>query len=287
MSDVSVIGLGSMGSALARALVGADREVTVWNRTSSKADPLEKEGAAVATSVVDAVRASPVVIVCIDDYAATRALLGTDDALRSLAGRVLVQLSTGSPREARESEEWARESGFEYLDGALMCYPENIATPDAAILTAGAESAFQKSEPLLKALADDVTYFGTKVGAASALDCAMLSFWFGALVGAVHGARICETEDLPVADYGAMLAGLLPVIDAELRSLGENIQANKFEDPSAALRTYAAAGVRLVQHAGDAQINAEFPTMISGIFQKGMAAGYGEEEFAALIKALR
>ncbi len=60
MSDVSVVGLGSMGSALARALVGARREVAVWNRTSTKADALVQEGAVAASSVAQAVEASPV-----------------------------------------------------------------------------------------------------------------------------------------------------------------------------------------------------------------------------------
>ena len=46
MSDVSVVGLGAMGSALARALMRAGHRVTVWNRTASKAEALVREGAA-------------------------------------------------------------------------------------------------------------------------------------------------------------------------------------------------------------------------------------------------
>ena len=78
MSNVSVIGLGPMGIALAQALISAGHNVTVWNRTASKAEPLIKDGAALAPSVASAVGASPVVIVCVADYAASHSLLSAE-----------------------------------------------------------------------------------------------------------------------------------------------------------------------------------------------------------------
>ena len=52
MSEVSVIGLGAMGSALVRALLRAGHRVTVWNRTSAKAEPLVREGAGRRATVI-------------------------------------------------------------------------------------------------------------------------------------------------------------------------------------------------------------------------------------------
>ena len=288
MGDVSVVGLGSMGSALARALVGSGRAVTVWNRTGAKADLLVAEGAEAASTITHAVEASPVVIVCVDNYAVARSIFEADDAARSLAGRVMVQLSTGRPQEARDSEKWAQELGFEYLDGALMCYPQHIATDDAVILLSGSAVAFQRSESILKALAHNLTYLGAKVGAASALDLAMWSFGFGAIAGAIHGARMCESEGIAVDEYSAMIAEvLLPVLEGEIRHLGQNIQEDRFEEPTAALRLYVAAAARMVEQAAEGQINAEVPRFLSGFFSKGMAAGYGQAEVGAMIKVLR
>jgi len=104
MSEVSVIGLGVMGSALARALLEDSHRVTVWNRTSTKAEPLVRDGAILAPSAALAVGASPVVIVCVDNYEVTKTLLSSNEVASSLSDRVLVQLSTGSPQEARDSE---------------------------------------------------------------------------------------------------------------------------------------------------------------------------------------
>lgn len=65
--------------------------------------------------------------------------------------------------------------------------------------------------PTPRPLGGNLTDVGEQVGAASAPDCAILSLVFGALLGAIHGARICEVEGLHVDEFGAMLAGLVPV----------------------------------------------------------------------------
>lgn len=287
MSDASVIGLGAMGSALARALVGSGHRITVWNRTTEKASSLVSDGAVMASSAALAVAASPVVIVCVDNYDVTRTILGADEVAAGLAGKVLVQLSTGSPQQARDSEAWARERGVEYLDGAIMAFPNQIATPDATILVSGAESAFRRSEPLLKTLAENLSFVGEKVGAASALDCALLSFFVGALLGSLHGARICEAEGLRVDEFGSFLAAVAPVVAGDVKHLAETIQTGRYENPQAALKTWAAAVGLILQQARDAQINSEFPTFASALFRKGITAGFELEEVASLIKVLR
>src|SRR5262245_61646776 len=120
MTEISVIGLGAMGSALARALLQGRLQVSVWNRTAPKMQPLLALGATPAATVADAVRASPLVLICIDNYAATKRLLDAAAVAPHLSGRTVVQLSTGAPREAREAEVWARGLGAGYIDGAIL-----------------------------------------------------------------------------------------------------------------------------------------------------------------------
>jgi 3-hydroxyisobutyrate dehydrogenase-like beta-hydroxyacid dehydrogenase len=287
MSNVSVIGLGAMGSALARALLRSGERVTVWNRTKAKAEPLVRDGAALAADAASAVAASPVVLVCVDNYEVSRTILSAADVMPRLSGRVLVQLSTGSPQEARDSERWARDAGAEYLDCAILAYPDQMGTAEAALLAAGEESTFKRCEPVLRSLAGGLTYVGAQIGAASALDCASLAFLFGALLGAIHGSRICEVEGLRVDKFGSMMAELVPVVAGELKQLTERIQADRYDGSHAALRTYAAAALRMLQQASDSRIDSEFPAYAAGTLQKGVNAGLGDEDLAALIKTLR
>ena len=224
---------------------------------------------------------------CVDNYEVTRAILSAPDVTPKLFERVLVQLSTGTPQEARDGASWAQERGAAYLDGAILAYPDQMGTPDATILVAGAETAFHRCEPLLRPLGGGLTYVGGQVGAASALDCAILSFVFGALLGALHGARICEVESLPVNEFGAMLSGLVPVVGGEVVQVSERIRAGRYGDSHATLGIYASAAQRIVQQARDSRINPEFPLFASGILAKGVQAGFGGEDLAAVIKILR
>jgi len=81
MSDITVIGLGLMGSALVGILLDAGHEVTVWNRSREKAEPLVCDGAKIGKSIADAIEASPILLVCINNYATTTRLLESGDAL--------------------------------------------------------------------------------------------------------------------------------------------------------------------------------------------------------------
>ncbi len=287
MSEISVIGLGAMGSALARALIRRGHSVTVWNRTAEKASALVDDGAVLSPSVATAVTASPVVVTCVSNYDVTRTLLGNDEATTGLEGRVLVQLSTGRPQEARDSEDWARQRDIQYLDGAILAFPNQIGTPDATILVSGAESAFQTSEPFLKILAENLSYLGEKVGSASALDFALLSFFFGGILGSLHGVRICEAEGLPVDEYGSLLADISPLLGGDVKHLAESIHAVNYENHEARLKTWAAGLERIEGHAREAQIDSGFPSFASALCQKGISAGYDMEGVAALIKVLR
>ena len=101
MAEVSVIGTGRMGSALARAFIGDGRSTCVWNRTASRAQPLAELGAEVASTAIGAVQASPVTVACVTNYDNVRDALAPAPA-SAFEGRTIVNLTTGTPTEARE-----------------------------------------------------------------------------------------------------------------------------------------------------------------------------------------
>jgi 3-hydroxyisobutyrate dehydrogenase-like beta-hydroxyacid dehydrogenase len=297
MKDVSMIGLGPMGIALVRALLRggspdpAGREggsrITVWNRTATKANALVHEGAILAPSLVAAVSASPLVIVCVADYAATHALLETPEVARALAGKVLVQLSTGTPEDARRGEAWAQKRGADYLDGAILAVPSQVGRPESTLFVSGSATALETSEPLLKRMAGTVAYHGDRVGTASALDLAFLSYLFGGLLGFYHGARICEAEGLRVDAFGEMIGASAHAAGEIINNDGALIQAGRFENPQSSLKTCWTGMELIARHAREAKINGEFPRFAAALFEKGMKRGLGEQSSAALVQVLR
>lgn len=282
MGDISVIGLGLMGGALARTLQQAGHEVTVWNRSPEKMKPYVADGAMGAPSVASAIAGSSFILVCVDNYAVTHSLLGTDDVAPNLSGRTLVQLSTGTPHEARESAEWFSERGVAYVDGAILVLPDDIGKEYAQILFAGPEAAYAKVEPLLQCLGGDLRYVGENVRAAATLNLAWLCQRLGLILGAIHGAHLCESEEIGADAYATMF----PDGD-RVRMLARDIFEDSYDSPSVTVRAWNEVLQRIQRQAEDAEIDNGFPEFAAGIIERAIAKGYGDEDIAALIKVIR
>ena len=119
-------------------MLTAGHQITVWNRSPRKAEALVRLGAQEARTFAEALAASPVVLICIDNYASTRTLLDAEGLAGHLVGRTIVNLTTGTPRE---------------LDGAILCGPNQIGTKGGEVLFSGDALAWQAAGPLLTCLA--------------------------------------------------------------------------------------------------------------------------------------
>ena len=288
MSDVTVVGLGAMGSALARALVRDGHDVTVWNRTKSKAEPLVERGATLAPDLASAVAASPVVLVCLRDHEVARQLLLAAGVRPHLPGRVVLQLGGGTPQQAREGEEWARENGAEYLEGEIMVGPAAIGSADATILMGSPEATLRRCELLLRSLAGNTTYLGNQVGAPDAYGLAMGAVIYGAILGAVHGAQICEVEGLPISLFATRLREAdMATVAGGVDDLLERIETERYGEPQRPLQTAADGAEQQLQHARDTGLDLSFSACFAEAFRRGMGAGLGHEDAAALVKVLR
>ena len=240
MSDITVIGLGLMGAALARAIQRAGHDLTVWNRSPAKIQPFINDGVAGAPDLASAITASPVILICIDNYAVTYALLQSEGILPLLAGRTVVQLSTGTPKEAREASEWMIARDVAYLDGAILCSPKSIATDGAQILLSGDQAAYQRAGKLLDCLGGTVRYLGANVGAASALDLAWLTTCYGRFVAVIHAACLCESEDAGMSDFISLFPD-----DPDIRHYARGIHEKSFHECTATLQVWGAALQRI------------------------------------------
>lgn len=282
MTDLTMIGLGAMGGAIAKAFVGAGHSLTVWNRTSSKAKPLIALGANNAESVSDAVSASQTIVVCVDNYDVTKNVLIDDKIGHLLGGKTLVQFSTGSPTEATDLENCVNSFKGDYLDAAIMEYPENVGAENTQILLAGSEAAYASCGPYLSCVGGDIRYLGPNCSAAAALDLALLTCYLCDYVGAYHGSLICETHNINVD----VLTSLLPERHPA-REITQVVHRDKFKEPSATLSGWNEVLKTIQTHATEKKINCEIPDFISDLLNRAIAAGYGEEDIAAIIKVLR
>ena len=180
-----------MGRALAGALLDSGREVTVWNRTAGKADELVARGAREASSVAGAIGAGDLTVVCLLDDASVRETLAP--ALRELAGGTLVNLTSGSARQARELAGWLGGHGVRFLAGGIMAVPPTVGTDGAFILYSGARDLFDRLAPVLAPIGRS-HWVGEDPGFAALYDMAALSGMYGMGAGADHAVALVHAE---------------------------------------------------------------------------------------------
>ena len=219
---VSVIGLGAMGTALASSLLAGGHPTTVWNRSAGRTDALAARGATVAATAAGAAAASPLVLLCVTDYRACGEVL--DSVADALSGRVLVNLTTGTPDEARALATRAgRWSGAGYLDGVVQAGPDQIGTPAATMFYAGDRATYHAHEATFDLLGS-ASFAGEDPGQACLYDLALLGLWYEAEVAVLNalalvGAPDADTEAfLPYARRQlGYVVDALPEVAAEVR----------------------------------------------------------------------
>jgi 3-hydroxyisobutyrate dehydrogenase len=160
--SVGFIGMGHMGSGMARRLLDAGYPVTVFDRTPAHAEPLKQRGASVAQTPRDLAARSDVVMVCVtDDDAQAQVTLGPDGALAGVReGAAVIDLSTVSPGASRRLAQAAREHGVQVLDAAVSGSVPQVEQGSLVIFVGGEVETFEPCRPLLEVLGKSIFHMG-------------------------------------------------------------------------------------------------------------------------------
>jgi 3-hydroxyisobutyrate dehydrogenase-like beta-hydroxyacid dehydrogenase len=287
---VCVLGAGRMGSSIARTLLNNNYPTWVWNRTAARCEPLIAIGAKGSVSVEDVVEPAEIVFVNVLDYAASNALLRRDGVASLLGGKTVVQLTSGSPRLAREDADWVSAQGAEYLDGAIMATPDFIGRPEAALLYSGSRSAYGNCEPVLRALGGQTRYIGEVPGQASALDTALLTQMWGGLFGALQGMAIVHAEGLELETFRAQLLAFKPVVDAALLDVVDRTARHRFagdDKTLASLSAHYSAFQHLMEACEEQGLDAALPQAMDRFFRRALAQNGPSADFASLATLFR
>jgi 3-hydroxyisobutyrate dehydrogenase-like beta-hydroxyacid dehydrogenase len=156
------IGLGDMGQVIVPRLISAGHQVTGWNRTRSKADPLVSQGMVWADTPREVAAASDFVFSMVTDARAVAAVaLGDDGVIAGLSSEgVYLDMSTIDPYTSREVASAFSERGLTMLDAPLSGSPVTIKGGTASTMVGGDRAAYEKVEPVLYDIGSKVSYIG-------------------------------------------------------------------------------------------------------------------------------
>lgn len=287
MAEVSFIGLGDMGFALADTAAKSGREIVVWNRTKDKALPLVDGKVTVASTPAEAISASPVIVVCVSNYKTAESILGTSQCMAALKGRVLVQLSSGSPTLSRSACDWARRAGVSYLDGEIVAYVNQIGRDEFPLLLAGDKTAYDAAESLLKVYTPQTRYLGTDPVKSSALNLAMLSGTLGMTIGIMNGAALCEAAGIPfqelVKDLPENVAYDADVLVESFRK----IENDALDSSDAPIEGWARIADLMIEFQEETGYGTDVSAFVKQFYDKADKLGLGSHDVGSLIQALR
>lgn len=159
---IGFIGLGIMGGGMAHNLLKAGFDVTVWNRTAVRMEPLVAAGAKAGSSPADVAAQSDVILVCVSDTPDVEAvILGADGVIAGAkAGSLVVDHSTISPTATKAIAATLAANGVQMLDAPISGGSEGAAKGTLSIMVGGDAAQFARALPVFQAMGKTITHVG-------------------------------------------------------------------------------------------------------------------------------
>jgi 3-hydroxyisobutyrate dehydrogenase len=280
--DIAVLGMGRMGQALAKRLLGGGHRVVVWNRTPGRAEEVVAAGATEAESVADAVKAAGAVITSLTADEAVRSVALGEGGLRAALGAeaVYADASTVSPAMSGELAAAFRR----FVAMPILGPPAGVESGTAVYLAGGDPAAVERLEPVLAALGETVRRYDTAGKAMSAKLASNLLLLAGvaALAEAVAVARSGGVTDGQIRE----LLGESAMVAPGVRNRFEGVLAGDMEPWwSTAL---GAKDARLAaEAAAGAGVELPLARTVHGLYDEVATAGAGDDDIVAVARRYR
>jgi 3-hydroxyisobutyrate dehydrogenase/2-hydroxy-3-oxopropionate reductase len=216
---VAVLGTGKMGSAIAGRIAGLGFELTLWNRTRSRAEALEI--GTVADSAAEAARDADIVVSSLTGPEAVRAAyFGQNGALSGAEGKLFIEMSTAGPDLVSELAAAVEAAGARLVDAPVLGAPTVVATGEAAILVGGTADDVERAMPILSLLGT-VRHVG-QLGSAARLKLVANSMLADVVLAAAELQVAGEEAGLAPDDVFWVIKRLSPLLEARRHGYLEN-----------------------------------------------------------------
>jgi len=284
LPSIGFLGLGTMGTAMARNLLKAGYDVTVWNRTTSKCDALVSEGAKRGVTPKQTAAACDITFAMLADPAgAVHVACGEDGAVKGLGqGKGYVDVSTVDGDTSKAIGKAVRASGAEFLEAPVSGSKKPAEDGTLIFLTAGDKSLYDKAAPFFDVMGKSRFYLG-EVGNGAAMKLVvnmimgsmMASFSEGLVLGKKVG--LDPATIVQVVGQGAIAAPMFAM-------KGPSMIKGSYP-PAFALK-HQQKDIRLaLAMAEDIALPTPVAASVNELYKRAKAAGLGDQDYSAIIEA--
>ncbi|MBG6209631.1 3-hydroxyisobutyrate dehydrogenase-like beta-hydroxyacid dehydrogenase [Labrenzia sp. EL_126] len=282
LTKLAVLGLGSMGSALARCLLEAGYDVHVWNRTPGKSEALANAGAKVCTSADEAVGASNFAIVCIKSHKETVALV--EELSTSLGGKTICDMSTGETSDADALVSILGERGADYMLGMINAYPSGVGKEDTTILTVGNAGTWERYGDIIRVLGGKSANVGERPSALAALFAGLFTVRQGFMFGMIFGALVCQKAGISLQVFSDQLPATLKLVNDYHNLFARTVPAEDYDNAEASMKVYAMAQEDALKTFESLDAPAEFMQLMYKRTKAAWDEGFGDKQLTALVQ---
>jgi 3-hydroxyisobutyrate dehydrogenase-like beta-hydroxyacid dehydrogenase len=282
--NVGFIGLGNMGAAMARNLIKAGHQVTVYNRSRDKAEALAKDGAVIAENPAGVAHTGIVLTMLADDHALRAVCKGPEGVLAGLPpDGILVNMSTVSLAVTRELAAAFKPTGRSFVAAPVFGRPDAAEAAKLFIPVAGPAQAVERVEPLLAAMGQKVVKFGEDPTHAAAVKISGNFMLQSAIESLAEALALVRKHGVDPVQYLDFITGSL--FTAPLyKGYGGAIVERRYE-PAGFTLPLALKDTRLALAAADeAGIPLPLADLIRDRFLIGLSRGWEHLDMAALGK---
>jgi 3-hydroxyisobutyrate dehydrogenase len=285
MKRIAVLGLGIMGGGIAANIVKSGYETVVWNRSPEKGAPLLAAGAAWAASPAEAARGADLVLACVGDDAASRAVwLGGQGALAAMsAGALAVECSTLSLGWVREWHAVASGAGLAALDAPLTGSKAAAAGGQLTLLVGGEQDQFDRALSVFRAFSANIFRFGpATAGAIYKLINNLLAASQLAALG--EGLAMMRAAGLDMAAAGQVITTIAAFASPIVKGKAPNGLAHSHDDVHFALKWMHKDVAYAMQLAAELGVAAPANAVTLQAFATALGRGLGDKDVSAVLE---
>lgn len=284
--NIAFLGLGIMGSGMARRLLDNGFPLTVFNRNAEKAKPFVSDGATVAGSPREAAAGADVVFSMVADDDASRAMwLGERGAFAGVkSGTVCIECSTVTLDVIREHAAIAKQKNCDFLDCPVTGSKMHAAAGELNFLVGGESATLEKVRPILAVMSKTITLLGPT--GSGALVKLINNFVCGVQVAALAEALVMiersgldRAKSLEVLTNGAPGSPLVKMVSARMMAADYT--------PNFMLKLLAKDLRYAILEGKKNSVELETAAVALKRFQSAIDANLGDKDMAAVIETLR
>ncbi|HEY8005739.1 MAG TPA: NAD(P)-dependent oxidoreductase [Methylocella sp.] len=282
--DVGFIGLGNMGTAMARNLLKVGHKVTVYNRTRSKAEALVGEGARVAANIADACHGEVVLSMLADDHAVEGVVCGDGGILHSLAEeRIHISMSTISVALSERLARLHKEKHQTYTTATVFGRPEAAAAGKLFVVAAGPAQAIEKCQILFDAMGQKTFVISEKPADANLVKLSGNFLITATIESLGEAVALVRKSGIDAHRFVEILTGTL--FSAPVYNTYGAIIAGENYDPAGFKMALGLKDIKLALAAAET-LNVPLPiaSLVRDHFLSGLAQGQGDSDWAALAR---